>query len=166
MRLWPSRQREVVDPPPEVWPPLDGWPVDGSLNDILTAFGYPWSPRLAERVWTANRCIQLVCQQIASMPLRYYGPPSGSEPAWVANPDPVWYPNGIGDAVFSMVHSQLGWGDCFLYVTDRYQTGYPSAWTVLDPATNPSPLGPPSGTSASIWSTIRQRSSGKGAWSG
>ena len=136
MRFWPSRQREVVDPPPdEIWPPLDGWDTGSSFNDILTAFGYPWSPRLAERVWVANRCLQLCAQEVGSMPLRFYGPPSAGEPAWLANPDPVWYPNGIGDVVFSMVHSQLGWGDAFLYVTDRYVTGYPSAFTVLDPAT-------------------------------
>jgi HK97 family phage portal protein len=78
--------------------------------------------------------MQLVAQQIASMPLRFYGSPSSSEPAWVASPDPAWYPNGVGDAVFSMVWSQLGWGDTFLLVTDRYATGYPSAFTVLDPA--------------------------------
>jgi HK97 family phage portal protein len=115
----------VIGPP---WWETGNWP------QVLPYLGASWSPRLAERVWVANRCMQLVAQQIASMPLRFYGAPSSSEPAWVASPDPVWYPNGIGDAVFSMVWSQLGWGDSFLLVTDRYANGYPSAFTVLDPA--------------------------------
>jgi HK97 family phage portal protein len=53
----------------------------------------------------------------------------------VTNPDPVWFPNGAGDAVFAAAWSIYGWGDAFLYVTDRYEaTGYPRLWTVLDPA--------------------------------
>jgi HK97 family phage portal protein len=52
----------------------------------------------------------------------------------VANPDPVWFPNGIGDAVFAICWSLDGWGDAFVYVTSRYADGYPQAWTVLDPA--------------------------------
>jgi HK97 family phage portal protein len=75
--------------------------------------------------------MQLTCQEIASMPLRFFG---AREPAWLSNPDPVWYPNGIGDAVFAACWSMYGWGDAFLYVTDRYADGFPSAWTVLDPA--------------------------------
>lgn len=89
------------------------------------------SPQLSQRVWTANRCLQLNSQQIASMPLRFFG---SYEPAWVANPDPVWYPNGIGDAVFAAVWSMYAWGDAFIYITSRYASGFPSAWTVLDPA--------------------------------
>jgi HK97 family phage portal protein len=64
------------------------------------------------------------------MPLRHYGT---REPAWVANPDPIWFPNGITDAVYAIVSSLYGWGDAFVYVTARYADGYPSAWTVLDP---------------------------------
>jgi HK97 family phage portal protein len=76
--------------------------------------------------------MQLVCQQISTMPLRFRG---SFEPVWVANPDPVWFPNGIGDALFAAVWSLYGWGDAFLYVTDRYEaSGYPRLWTVLDPA--------------------------------
>lgn len=92
----------------------------------LTGIGF--SPRLIERVWVAARCIQLNAQQISRMPLRFFGT---SEPAWVANPDPVWFPNGIGDAVFAAIDSMYRWGDAFLYITSRYQNGYPSAWTVL-----------------------------------
>src|SRR5262245_18788353 len=119
---------------------------NGALQPQVSAFwdslwgqaamlGASWSPRLQDRVWTANRCLQLCAQQIASMPLRFFGARSSSEPAWVANPDPVWYPNGIGDAVFSATWSMLGWGDAFLFIADRYADGFPSAWTVLDPST-------------------------------
>jgi hypothetical protein len=85
-----------------------------------------------DAVGSATRCMQLVCQQISTMPLRFRG---SFEPVWVANPDPVWFPNGIGDALFAAVWSLYGWGDAFLYVTDRYEaSGYPRLWTVLDPA--------------------------------
>lgn len=92
--------------------------------------GSSFSPTLTERVWTANRCIQLNAQQVSSMPLRFHG--SGDAPAWVANPDPTWYPNGIGDAIFSAIDSMYRWGDAFLYVSSRYSDGYPSGWTVLN----------------------------------
>lgn len=116
---------------------------NGALQPPISAFwdslwgsgamlGAPWSPRLQDRVWTANRCLQLCAQQIASMPLRFFG---NYEPAWVANPDPAWFPNGIGDAVFAATWSMLGWGDAFLLITSRYANGFPSAWTVLDAST-------------------------------
>lgn len=88
------------------------------------------NPRLIDNVWAANRCIQLNSQQIAAMPLRFFG---SYEPAWVSSPDPAWFANGIGDAVFAAVRSMYGWGDAFLYVTSRYANGFPSGWTVLDP---------------------------------
>lgn len=105
------------------------WPQVESFWQSLTGLGF--SPRLISRVWVANRCLQLNAQQIAAMPLRFLG---SNTPAWVTNPDPNWYPNGISDAVFSIVWSIYGWGDAFLYVTSRYANGLPSAWTVLDPA--------------------------------
>jgi len=86
---------------------------------------------LADRVWVANRCQQLNAQQIASMPLRFNG---AGEPAWVSSPDPNWYPNGIGDALFSIVNLMYGWGFACLYVTDMYSDGFPRTWTVLDSA--------------------------------
>lgn len=92
--------------------------------------GMGFSPRLIDRVWVANRCIQLCAQEIASMPLRFFG---SNLPAWVSNPDPVWYPNGIGDAVFAAAWSMYAWGDAFIYITDTYANGQPSAWTVLNP---------------------------------
>lgn len=86
----------------------------------------------AASVGSATRCLQLVSQQISTMPLRFRG---SFEPVWVANPDPVWFPNGIAEAVFAAVWSLYAYGDAFLYVTDRYEaTGYPRLWTVLDPA--------------------------------
>lgn len=99
----------------------------------LTGSQY-FSPRLIDRLWVATRCLQLNAQQIADMPLRFTGSPTSLEPAWVSNPDPVWYPNGRKDAVFAAVSSYYGWGDAFLHVTARYANGFPSLWTVLDPA--------------------------------
>lgn len=87
--------------------------------------------RMADRVWVANRCQQMNAQQIASMPLRFHGP-DGSTPAWVSSPDPEWYPNGIGDAIHSIVDQMYGWGFALLYVTDFYADGFPRTWTVLD----------------------------------
>jgi hypothetical protein len=81
-----------------------------SLSDLVEDFwasirGVGFSPNLIERVWAASRCLQLNSQQISSMPLRFFGPPSADEPAWLANPDPAWFPNGIGDAIFAAVRS-------------------------------------------------------------
>ena len=92
--------------------------------------GIGFSPRLIDRVWVANTCIDLVSSQIARMPLRFFG--SGQAPAWVASPDPIWYPNGIGDAIYAALDSYLRWGDAFLITTSRYANGFASAWTVAD----------------------------------
>jgi len=103
------------------------------VNSFITGLSPSgFSPAMADRVWAANRCIQLNSQQIAKMPLRFFG--SSREPAWVANPDPVWYPNGIGDAVAAIVRSFYGWGDAFLYLTSQYADGFPAGWTVMDPS--------------------------------
>lgn len=90
--------------------------------------------QLAERVWVANRCIQLNAQQIATMPIQFHAASSTLEPAWVSSPDPFWYPNGIADAVFAMVEYIYGWGFACLYVTDFYADRFPRTWTVLDSA--------------------------------
>jgi len=100
----------------------------------LWTSGPLFSPWLVERVGTASRCLQLVCQQLATQPLRYRGAPTSTEPLWVANPDPAWFPNGIGEAVFAIAWSLYSYGDAFLWVTSRYADGYPRTWTVLDPA--------------------------------
>jgi HK97 family phage portal protein len=107
-------------------PQLSAW-----LSETFST-GLTFSPRLLERVWVAARCLQLNAQQVASMRLRFEGtwdPP----PAWLSHPDPHWYPNGIGDALFSITWHMYGWGEAFLLVTDRYRSGFPSAWTVLLP---------------------------------
>lgn len=97
--------------------------------------GVGFSPTMIDKIWVANRCAQLNCQQIRSMPLRFVSKyPSSVEPKWVTDPDPVWYPNGIGDAVFAAMWSLYNWGDAFLYVTDWYADGYPMGWTVLEPS--------------------------------
>ena len=88
------------------------------------------APVLLDKVWVANRCKHMNSNAISTMPLRHYG---SREPAWVSNPDPVWFPNGISDAVYAIVDSLYGWGDAFVYVTSRYADGYPSAWTVFNP---------------------------------
>lgn len=131
MRLLPSLRREREVPPEESGGSVGG--IQSQIDDFwaqLWGMGVAWSPRLIDRVWVANRCMQLCAQQIASMPLRFFG---SFEPAWVANPDPVWYPNGIGDATFSAAWSMYAYGDAFLYITSRYANGFPSGWTVLDP---------------------------------
>lgn len=102
----------------------------GLISDFWSGLtGVAFSPRLIDRVWVANTCIDFTAAQIARMPLRFYGT---SEPAWVANPDPVWYPNGIGDAIYAVLDSYLRWGDAYIVTTSRYANGYPSAWTVAD----------------------------------
>jgi len=106
----------------------DNLGVSSTLGALGTGFG---NARLAERVWVANRCQQMNAQQIASMPIEFHGP-DGAEPAWVSQPDPNWYPNGIADALHSIVEQIYGWGFVLLYVTDFYATGYPRTWTVLD----------------------------------
>ena len=137
---------------PEVALRHDAEPLEGTLmslwNSQIPAFwestyGTPWygTPSLSERVWVANRCIQLNAQQIASMPLTFNpGSPlddagairNTRPPAWISNPDPHWYPNGISDAVFAIVRSLYGYGFACLYVTEFYADGFPQFWTVLD----------------------------------
>ena len=123
-------QREMVEPGTEVSIQPQ---VDHFWSELRGSSGF-FSPRLIDRVWVANRCIQLNAQQIAQWPLRFTStaPQGGFEPAWVTNPDPNWYPNGIGDAMHAIVRSLYGWGDAFLFVSEFYATGWPATWTVLD----------------------------------
>ena len=100
----------------------------GQFDGMFTLGG----SSLAERVWVANRCQQLNAQQIASMPLEFNG--TGSEPAWVSNPDPNLFPNGIGDALHAIVDQLYGWGWSLQYVTDFYSDGFPRTWTVIPSA--------------------------------
>jgi HK97 family phage portal protein len=97
-------------------------------NGLSSSSWVPGNAALADRVWVANRCIQLNAQQIASMPLRFSGT---REPAWVSAPDPNLFPNGIGDALHAIVAQMYGWGFSCQYVTDYYDDLYPRRWTVL-----------------------------------
>jgi len=120
--------RAAAEPPPRIAQLQLPTGFDPNLAGLFAGWG---SPELAKRVGTAVRCLQLVCQQVAAMPLRFRG---AYAPLWTSNPDPVWFPNGIGDAIFASVASVYAYGDAFLLVTDRYDTGYPRSWTVLDPS--------------------------------
>jgi HK97 family phage portal protein len=132
MRLF--RRREPVLPvatnalPPQATLAEVVAQVQGSTNGSWAGGG---------SVGTVDRCLQLNSQQVAAMPLRYKHAEGADayEPAWTADPDPAWYPNGITDAVFALVWSIYAHGDAFLYVTSRYMTGYPRTWTILDPVT-------------------------------
>jgi HK97 family phage portal protein len=133
MRLW--RRSDRSDP---VLPVATNAvpPTYTSVDDFIRhALRYPqngWFEALPgyAGVGTVARCLQLVCQQVATLPLRFRG---SFEPLWVSNPDPVWFPGGIGDAVFAATYSMYAYGDAFLWVTSRYETGFPRSWTVLDP---------------------------------
>jgi HK97 family phage portal protein len=86
---------------------------------------------LGDALGTVLRCLQLNAQQVSSMPLRVHG--NAPAPAWIGNPDPEVY-TSLVEAVFSAVWSRYHDGNAYLYVTDRYATGYPRTWIVLDPA--------------------------------
>ncbi len=132
MRFLPTlRKRQLDVPVPGTETTL--WPEAAAFFQNLDWPGFFFSPRLADNVWVANRCIQLNAQQIAAMQLKFFGSsPDVPTPAWVSNPDPVWFPNGIGDAVFTVVRNLYGWGFAILQVTSRYSNGFPQGWTVLD----------------------------------
>lgn len=84
---------------------------------------------LASRLWIAASCQHKNAQQIASMPIVFSGI---DEPAWVSNPDPNMFPNGIGDAMYSIVDQMYGWGFVCLYITAKYANGFPRSWTILE----------------------------------
>lgn len=130
-----SKLREAVEPEEGTDQSLWLSQIPAFWDETYGAAGLVFSPRLLERVWVANRCLQLNAQQIARMPLRFSGPPSAFVPAWVSNPDPVWFPNGVGEAIFAAVWSMYASGDAFIHVTGRYASGLPRTWTVLDAQT-------------------------------
>lgn len=86
---------------------------------------------LAQSVWVANICKHMNAQQIAAMPIEFHGT---TEPAWVSAPDPNIFPNGISDAIFSIVDQLYGWGFSCQYVTSFYADGLPRTWTVMPSA--------------------------------
>ena len=112
---------------------IPNWWTENGMNEAGRMF-WPGNGLLADRVWITNRCIQMNSQQIASMPLRFEAPnvaagATSVEPAWVSNPDPLYYPNGISSLVKGLVRDFYGWGWALLYVTSRYANGYPRTFT-------------------------------------
>lgn len=107
---------------------IPNWWTQNGMNG--SAF-MPANGMLAERVWITNRCLQMNSQQIASMPLRFEAPnvAADGEPAWMSNPDPLYYPNGISSVVKGLIRDYYAWGWCLLYVTSRYADGYPRTFT-------------------------------------
>lgn len=92
---------------------------------------WPGNGMLADKTWITNRCLQMNSQQIGSMPLRFEAPnvADSFEPAWVSNPDPLYYPNGLSSLIRALIRDYYGWGWCLLYVTSRYANGYPRTFT-------------------------------------
>jgi phage portal protein BeeE len=128
LRFWSRSLRETTEETDALEPQIAAW-----WDEFIS--GTTFSPRMTDFVWVADRCIQLNAQQIASMPLKFVpGSPSIQEPAWLSMPDPVWYPNGIADIVQAAIDDYYRQGDFFLYVTDDYATGFPSAWTLINAA--------------------------------
>ncbi len=115
------------------------WTENG-LNDLGKQL-WPGNGLLAERTWITNRCLQMNSQQIGSMPLRFNpgNAQTVTEPAWVSNPDPLYYPNGIGSLIQALVRDIYAWGWCILYITSRYADGYPRTFTRI-PAARLEPL--------------------------
>jgi len=116
---------------------IPNWWTDNGLSGNY----YPGNGLLADRTWVTNRCLQLNSQQIGSMPLRFEAPnvAESFEPAWVSNPDPLYYPNGISSLIKALVRDYYGWGWCLIYVTARYANGYPRNFTRI-PASRCEPM--------------------------
>ena len=124
---------------------IPNWWTENGLNAAGQMF-WPGNGLLAERTWITNRCLQMNSQQIGSMPLRYNhgNAVTATEPAWVSNPDPLYYPNGISSMIRALVRDYYGWGWCLIYVTSRYADGYPRTFTRI-PAARCEPLWDESG---------------------
>ena len=81
-------QREAAEADVPFDPLIDWLVPNWQMEQGLTPGFWAGNGLLAERVWICNRCIQMNSQQIASMPLKFEGPPSVTQPAWVsANAD-------------------------------------------------------------------------------
>lgn len=124
---------------------IPSWWTQNGMNEAGQAF-WPGNGLLADRVWITNRCLQMNSQQIASMPLRFEAPnvANATEPAWVSNPDPIYYPNGIGSMMKGLVRDYYGWGWALIYITTRYADGYPRTLTRI-PAAHCEPMWTPEG---------------------
>lgn len=109
---------------------IPNWWTREGMNQAGQMF-WPADGHLANRVWIANRCLQMNSQQIAAMPVRFESPnvAADGEPAWISNPDPLYYPNGISSLLKGAVRDYYAWGWALLYVTSRYADGYPRNMT-------------------------------------
>ncbi len=119
---------------------IPAWWTQNGLNQAGQMF-WPGNGLLADRTWIANRCLQMNSQQIGSMPLRFNpgNAQTVTEPAWMSNPDPLYYPNGIGELIRALVRDYYGWGWCLLYITSRYSDGYARTFTRI-PASRCEPM--------------------------
>ncbi len=119
---------------------IPAWWTENGLNTAGQMF-WPGNGLLADRTWITNRCLQMNSQQIGSMPLRFNpgNAQTVTEPAWMSNPDPLYYPNGIGELIRALVRDYYGWGWCLLYITSRYSDGYPRTFTRI-PASRCEPM--------------------------
>ncbi len=119
---------------------IPNWWTQEGLNKAGQMF-WPGNGLLADRTWIANRCLQMNSQQIGSMPLRFNpgNATTVTEPEWMSNPDPYYYPNGIGELIRALVRDYYGWGWCLLFVTSRYADGYPRTFTRI-PASRCEPM--------------------------
>jgi hypothetical protein len=137
-RGWMSAQQPlervtIIDPPD----PLEGTRMS-LWNSILPSIYGEWdgvvfgNASLAEKVWAANVCQHKNSLQLGSYPLRWHGSAGTDEPAWVSSPDPSLFPNGIGDALYAITDQIYGHGYSLQYILDRYDSGYPRRWTVID----------------------------------
>jgi HK97 family phage portal protein len=134
MRLW--KRRAPVYPEATNAVPTSHLTPTAMIRALWATVSDGGSVYMQDSIGAVDRCLQLNAQQIATMPLRYRHATDvqGYLPAWVNEPDPAWYPNGIGDAVFSAVWSIYARGEAFLWATSRYDgSGYPRTWTVLEP---------------------------------
>ncbi len=114
---------------------IPNWWTQNGMSDAGQMF-WPGNGLLADRTWITNRCLQMNSQQIGSMPLRF-NPGNAltvTEPAWMSNPDPLYYPSGIGDLIRALVRDYYAWGWCLLYITSRYSDGYPRTFTRIPAA--------------------------------
>ncbi len=119
---------------------IPNWWTQNGMNAAGQMF-WPGNGLLADRTWIANRCLQMNSQQIGSMPLRFNpgNAQTVTEPAWMSNPDPLYYPNGISELIRALVRDYYGWGWCLLYITSRYSDGYPRTFTRI-PASRCEPM--------------------------
>ena len=118
---------------------IPNWWTQNGMNAAGQMF-WPGNGLLADRTWITNRCLQMNSQQIASMPLRFNpGNETVTEPAWMSNPDPLYYAAGISDLIRALVRDYYAWGWCLLYITSRYSDGYPRMFTRI-PASRCEPM--------------------------